>query len=71
MDLLSSYGNVGNIYYDLSENASDNKNQRMPIRSSELHPLSENAEEIQLKLVSENPGNEVYEIGLAGTYNNS
>ncbi len=69
--LAFSYGNVGNIYYDLGETATDQKHDaeadsmfRVALR------YQKNAEEIQLKLVNENPGNEVFEIGLAGTYNN-
>ena len=69
--LAFSYGNVGIIYYDLAQEAGQNEK---PKDADSLFHIAkryqERAEEIQLKLVSENPGNEIFEVGLAGTYNN-
>lgn len=69
--LASSYGNVGNIYYDLAQDAADKKNLNA---ADSLYNVAKryqaNAEEIQQKQVNENPGNETFQVGLAGTYNN-
>lgn len=69
--LAYSFGNVGNIYYDLAQRAGtkDKPNEADSLFNVALK-YQKNAEEIQQRLVNDNPGNEVYEVGLAGTYNN-
>lgn len=69
--LAFSYGNVGNIYYDMgSDAARKDKIAEADSLFMIAKKYQENAREIQEKLVTENPGTEKYEIGLAGTYNN-
>lgn len=69
--LAFSYGNVGNIYYDMGSDAQKKDNIAEADSLFQIaKKYQENAREIQEKLVSDNPGTEVYEVGLAGTYNN-
>lgn len=69
--LAFSYGNVGNIYYDLGQDATaQNKHAEADSLFHIAKRYQADAEEIQQKLVNDNPGNEVFEVGLAGTYNN-
>ncbi len=69
--LASSYGNVGNIYYDLGRDAAV---KGTPREADSLFRIAksyqQSAEELQLKLVSMNPGNATFEVNLSGTYNN-
>ncbi len=69
--LASSYGNVGNIYYDLGQEAAT---KGKLLEADSLFRIAkryqESAEELQLKLVADNPGNSTFEVSLSGTYNN-
>lgn len=69
--LASSYGNVGNIYYDLAQqSALTGKTTAADSLFRTAQRYHQRAQEIQEQQVSEHPGNEQYEISLAGTYNN-
>ncbi|GAB4132939.1 MAG: hypothetical protein Fur0041_04730 [Bacteroidia bacterium] len=69
--LASSYGNAGIIYYKLAQNAGYKKDYK---GSDSLFNVALNYQRkalvIQEKLAADAPDNEVFQLGLAGTYNN-